>query len=449
MLYRKIESFIHDYFTSESDKILVITGARQIGKSFIIRHVANKVYKNVLEINLIDDYEGDRVFESIRSTEDFYLALSSFGSEKLGSYEDTMIFLDEIQKYPHLLTMLKFLREEKRYHFVASGSLLGIALKTTTSVPAGSIVLKRMYPLDLEEFMIANGCGNDLLDAVRINFENLKPMPEGIHNRLMSLFKRYLLVGGLPDAVNEFLASRNIGRIRSVQNSVHALYAVDVTQYDEEHRLKIARIYDMVPSNMENKKKRIVYKDIEDNPAKRGEDYVEEIDYLIASGICLEVKAVTNPSFPLPESGRKNLLKLYLNDVGILTSILYRNNVNAILGDENSVNLGSVYECAVAMELAAHENSLYYYDNKKNGEVDYIIDDYKTLSSVPLEIKSGKDYSVHSALNRLVDNKDYRVKTAYVLSNEREVRRKGPICYIPIYYIMCFDGNGGDPDQML
>lgn len=449
MLFRKIESYINQYFISSTDKILLVTGARQIGKSFIIRHVGKRVFENFVEVNLIDDKQGQRLFESVTSTEDFYLTLGAIAADKLGQYDDTMIFLDEIQEYPHLLTMLKFLRQDRRYHIVASGSLLGLTLKSVVSLPIGSIQIKKMFPLDFEEFLIANNFSADLIASVKKYFTEKKSLPIAVHERLMFLFKRYLLVGGMPEAVNEYLLSRNIGKIREIQMSIHNLYALDASRYDDMHRLKIGRIYEMIPSNMENKKKRLVYKDIEDKKGKRADEYIEEIDYLISSGVALEVKAVSNPSFPLAESGRKNLLKLYLSDVGMLSAILYRNNIKAILDDQCSVNLGAVYESVAAMELAAHENSLYYYDNKTKGEVDYIIDDFDSLKSVPLEIKSGKDYTVHSALSRLVGNKDYDIDTAYVLSNEREVYNKGAIWYVPIYYIMCFDGNGGDADQLL
>lgn len=449
MLYRKIESPINEFYTSSNDKILIVAGARQVGKSFIVRHTLKKIFTNFLEINLIDDYDGPRLFEHVRSAEDFYLTVGAIDGARLGNYDDTIIFLDEIQKYPHLLTLLKFLRQDHRYHIVASGSLLGVTLKATTSIPIGSIEIMNMYPLDFEEFLIANNCGKDIIEAVKNGFANAESIPLPVHERLMYLFKRYLLVGGMPEAVNEYLKSRNIGNIRSIQMSIHRLYQLDASQYDTDHRLMISKIYDMIPSNMENKKKRLVYKDIEEKKGKRGDDYLEEIDYLVSSGVALEVKAVANPSFPLPESGRKNLFKLYLNDVGMLTAILYRNNISAILNDEKSVNLGSVYENVVAMELASQDNELYYYDNKKNGEVDYLIDDYSTSTSLPLEVKSGKDYTIHSALTRLIENPDYRISRGIVLSNEHRVYTKDGVTYMPIYYVMGFRSLHGDPTQLL
>lgn len=421
MLYRTVEAAIYQHLSGNPDKVLVVNGARQIGKSFIIRYVGRKIFKNFVEINLIEDSEGARVFSKVKTTDDFYFALGIVAGGSLGDKSDTLVFLDEIQEYPHLLTMLKFLRQEGRYTYVASGSLLGLTLKKTTSIPLGSISILRMYPLDFGEFLIANGVGREAIAKMRENFIAGESLTEGVHDKIISLFKRYLLVGGMPDAVNAYLESRNIVKVREIQRDIHSLYAIDASKYDEEHRLKIARIYNLIPSNLENKKKRLVYKEIEDKKGKRADDYMEEIDYLISSGIALDIKAISNPLFPLKESEHKNLLKLYLNDVGLLTSVLYRNNVNAVLNDEASINLGSVYECVVASELAAHDNELFYYDNRTRGEVDFLIDDFNSLSVIPLEVKSGKDYKRHSALTRFVSTPDYHINRGYVLSNNRLV----------------------------
>lgn len=449
MLYRKVQHIIYQHLSGNSDKVLVVSGARQIGKSFIIRYVGNQIFRNVVEINLIEDFDGPKIFENVRTTDDFYFALGIVAGAHLGDSSDTLIFLDEIQKYPHLLTMLKFLRQEGRYKYVASGSLLGVTLKRSTSIPIGSIVILKMYPLDFEEFLIANGIGKETIDSMRNLFQAKESLSEGVHEKILSLFKRYLLVGGLPDAVNAYLDTRNIVKVRAIQRDIHDLYIVDASQYDERHHLKIERIYNLVPSNLENKKKRIIYKDIEDKKGKRAEDYEEEMEYLISSGITLEVKAISNPIFPLAESEYKNLLKLYMNDVGLLTSLLFRNNVNAVLNDEASINLGSVYECVVATELAAHDNNLFYYDNRSRGEVDYLIDDFQSLSVVPIEVKSGKDYKRHSALSRFVSTPDYMIRQAYVLSNSRDVETDGKITYIPIYYIMFIAGNNMDEEILI
>lgn len=449
MLKRKFESVIENFLLREKDKILLVNGARQIGKSFLIRYVGRRMYKTFIEINLKEDKENDKVFEDVGSTSDLYIRLSNYTSEPLGNIEDTLIFLDEIQAYPKLLTLLKFLRQEGRFRFIASGSELGIALSQTPSVPIGSISIKEMYPLDFEEFLWASGVGKDWIEDVRRHFERKDSLSESAHRVMLRHFKYYLLVGGLPEAVNAFLADRTIVRVRGIQTDIHNLYKIDASQYDETHRLSIRKIYDLIPSNLENKKKRIVYKNIENKKGKTFTDYAEEFEYLTNSGVALEVSAISNPHFPLIESDQKKLVKLYLNDVGLLTNILYSLNVNAVLQDIRSINLGTVYESVVAQELAAHGFTLHYYDNKKKGEVDFLIDDYSSLSVLPIEVKSGKDYKQHSALSGFLNNADYGVKKAIVFSNNREVSEEEGIHYLPVYFVMFLSNSPEESNPLL
>ena len=436
MLKRKFTSVLEQYLTENTNKILLVNGARQIGKSYLIRYVGKKLYPHFVEINLQKDKEGPAIFSHVHTTQELYMQVSTIANEILGNKSDTLIFLDEIQAYPHLLTMLKFLREDGRYHFIASGSQLGIALAETTSVPMGSVAIETMYQLDFEEFLWANGAGQEAIEGMRDLFEKRQPLPEGLHRYILQQFQYYLLVGGLPDAVNHFVESHNMREVRDIHRDIHELYRTDTSQYDEERKLMIRRIYDMVPSQLENRKKRIVYQNIEDKKGKHFADYQDEFEYLIESGITLEVKAVSQPKYPLAESSSKNLLKLYLNDVGLLTYLLYGLNINAVLQDERSINLGTVYESVVAQELRAHGFKLYYYDNKKKGEVDFLINDYSTTQVLPLEIKSGKDYKEHSALSKFLDEKEYNIHQAIVFSNEPRVWQDKGIWYMPIYYIM-------------
>ena len=436
MLYRKISSIIEEHLKSGSSKILLVDGARQVGKTYIIRHVGEKLFPNYIEINMVEDFLGAKLFEGIKSVEDFYLQVSMLHGNKMKEKENTLIFIDEIQAYPHLLTLLKFLSQDDKFTFIASGSLLGVTLSETTSIPMGSIRKVRMFPLDFEEFLYANGMNRIVISSMRKKYERLEALDEPMHNKMMDLFRKYLLVGGLPDAVNAYLQTKNIQRVREIQNEIHDYYVADVSKYGAERKLKIRRIYELIPSNMENKKKRVVAQSIEEKKGKTFADYQDEFEYLISAGIALDVQAISNPVFPLIESSGKNLLKLYLNDVGILTAILYGNNIRAVLNDDRSINLGAVYESVVASELAAHGHELFYYDNRNKGEVDYLIDDYDNLSALPIEVKSGKDYAVHSALSNFVKNEEYHIKKAFVLSNERTVKTNGKITYLPIYYVM-------------
>lgn len=448
MLYRKIEALIEAHLKANSKRILLIDGARQVGKTYIIRYVGQKMFENFIEINMVEDSLGNRLFANTKTVEDFYLQVSMLAGSKMKQKENTLIFIDEIQAYPHLLTLLKFLSQDGKFNFIASGSLLGVTLSQTTSIPMGSIRKIRMFPLDFEEFLYANGMNEIAISAMRKKFERLESLEESMHERIMDLFRKYLLVGGLPDAVNSYLSEKNIQSVREIQSEIHDYYAADASKYDGEKKLKIRRIFDLIPSNMENKKKRVVAQNIENKRGKTFGDYQDEFEYLISAGIALNVQAISNPVFPLIESAGKNLLKLYLNDVGILTGILYGNNIRAILDDEKSVNLGSVYESVVASELMAHGYKLFYYDSRSKGEVDYLIDDYDSLSAVPIEVKSGKDYTVHSALNAFVQNEDYHIKKAFVLSNARKITTNGKITYIPIYFIMFFQNSVGNSKNL-
>lgn len=451
MLYRKIASKIESFLKSEKKRMLVVSGARQVGKSYIIREVGMRLYSNFIEVNMEDDKQSNRLFENARTVEDFMIALSTIAGAKMKDSEKTLVFIDEIQAYSHLLTLAKFLVEDGRFIYIASGSQLGIALKTTQSIPIGSIELLSMYPLDFEEFLIANGVGELLINEMRRKFEAKEALNESLHMKVMDYFRKYLLVGGMPSAVNTYLSEHNMVSVRNIHRDISLLYKNDAAKYESEslRKLKIQRIYDMVPSNLEKVKKRIVAKDIELKKGKRMADYQDEFEYLISSGITLEVQAISKPSYPLVENSGKNLLKLYMSDIGLLTGILYHNDVLPIMNDKCGVNLGSVYENVVAQELKAHGFKLYYYDNKKNGEVDFLIDSVDLLSALPIEVKSGKDYYIHTALNNLLKVDEYKITNGIVFSNEEKVYNNGNVIYMPIYYVMFLRSSAFDNSEFV
>lgn len=451
MLYRKIASKIESFLKSEKKRMLVVSGARQVGKSYIIREVGMRLYSNFIEVNMEEDKQSNRLFENARTVEDFMIALSTIAGAKMKDSEKTLVFIDEIQAYSHLLTLAKFLVEDGRFTYIASGSQLGIALKTTQSIPIGSIELLAMYPLDFEEFLIANGVGELLINEMRRKFEAKEALNESLHMKVMDYFRKYLLVGGMPSAVNTYLSEHNMVSVRNIHRDISLLYKNDAAKYESEslRKLKIQRIYDMVPSNLEKVKKRIVAKDIELKKGKRMADYQDEFEYLISSGITLEVQAISKPSYPLVENSGKNLLKLYMSDIGLLTGILYHNDVLPIMNDKCGVNLGSVYENVVAQELKAHGFKLYYYDNKKNGEVDFLIDSVDLMSALPIEVKSGKDYYIHTALNNLLKVDEYKITNGIVFSNEEKVYNNGNVIYMPIYYVMFLRSSAFDNSEFV
>ena len=439
MLERKIEKTLSKYYKDPSAPIMIVDGARQVGKTYIIRQTASKYFKNYIEINLQNDFENTKSFDKVRSVETFEIVLTSlYGANKLGNINNTIIFLDEIQVYPHLITLLKPLKQQNKYRFIASGSLLGITLKHIF-IPMGSIQEVNLYPLDFEEFLWATKkVGKNVIEYLKQCYIKKESVTDALHPIMMDYFKKYLLTGGLPDAVLRFVDNLNITEMRNIQSEIIQQYKADAAKYDSTNNLKIRRIYDLMPSYMENKVKRVKVKDIEENKKAEFKNYIDEFDYLINSGVALATYAISNPSsFPLLQSMSKNLVKLYFNDVGLLTNILYKNNVNAVLyNQDNNINLGSVYETVVATELKAHGHELYYFDSKKIGEVDFLINDYDSLKILPIEIKSGKDSSNFKALPKLISIDSKVINKGYIFYNENEIKEQNNIFYFPIYLIM-------------
>ena len=449
---RKIYDEILEWKEKRSNKYaLLIKGARRVGKSTIAEEFAKKEFKSYILIDFAHTSKAIiELFDDTYNLDFFFLQLQQLTGIRLYENESVIIF-DEVQLLPKARQAIKYLVADGRYKYIETGSLLSIKKNTKDILIPSEEHKISMYPMDFEEFLYANGVGEVAIDAMRESFNNNQALSDTMHDKMLDLFRKYLLVGGLPKAVEVFVESRNVVEFRSIQKETHDLYGVDASKYEEEHdkKLKIRRIFDMIPSNLENKKKRVVIKDIEDKKWKRTNDYLDEFDYLISAGITLGVKAISTPTYPLVENSGKNLLKLYLNDVGILSGIFYRNNIKAIMSEIKSINLGSIYETVVAQELRAHGYDLYYYDNKKNGEVDFLIDDADNLSNIPIEVKSGKDYTVHSALDKFIANDDYNIRKAYVLSNEREVFVDNGITYVPIYYIMFFQNISNVVEEFL
>lgn len=437
-MYRKIENYIKEYLSSNKERILCITGARQIGKTYIIHKVIHELYPNCIELNFDEDNRNNQLFKDIRTTEEFYIQLSIQYGNIMDTPSNTIIFLDEIQTYPQFFSMLKQLREENKYKYICSGSLLGLALQNGKNglTPMGSITEKHMYPMDFEEFLIANNVGSTVIDYLRNCYINKLTVKESIHTSIMNYFLSYLYVGGLPSSIKEFVESKNVMNIKEIQQDIYSFYGQDASKYDYENKLNIKKVYDSLLSNIDSKVKRVQFTEIDKKESARYTTYKNEFEYLIHSGIALECKALSEPKFPLVQSTSKNLFKLYFNDVGILTYLLYRNNINAILKNRTGVNLGSVYETVVAEELKAHDHDLFYYDRKKVGEVDFLVNDYDNLCVLPIEIKSGKEGYSYRALPKLVEDNNYRIQKGLVLSNDNETKEVGKIIHMPIYNIM-------------
>ncbi len=436
MFRRKIEEILVKNYQDKNAKILIVEGARQIGKTFIIRTTASKHFKNYIEINLKVDFENKQNFLSIRTTKDFYLYVSAMFKTDQANLINTIIFLDEIQYYPHLITLLKDLYKESKFRYIAAGSLISLTLKQIF-IPMGAIEEVEMFPLDFEEFLWANQVSEEAVDYLKSAFLNLTPINDAIHKRILSLFKDYLIAGGLPAAVKEYVLNQNVKATRKIQTKIYKYYQEDASKYQENTKLKIIQIYQSLPANMSNKVKRVNFKTIENKFNSSLEKYQKEFDYLSSAGITHQARAVLNFRFPFFESSAKNLLKLYLNDVGLLTNLLFKNNIMPILNTDKCANLGSVYEHACATELRTHGHDLFYFDSRTVGRVDFLINGYDTLSPVAIEIKSGNDLNNFRALPKLIDkNGKYKLAKGYVFGNKNIVKQEGNLITLPIYLIM-------------
>ena len=437
-MYRKIENYIKDYLLSDNQRILCIDGARQIGKTYVVSKVIHELFNNCIELNFDEDSRNNKEFADIKNTEDFYIQLSIKYGNMMGDSTNTVIFLDEIQVYPQFFSMLKQLAKENRFKYICSGSLLGLALQNGKNglTPMGSITEKHMYPMDFEEFLLANGVGKEVFNYLEDCYKNNKTVKESIHISIMNYFFSYLYVGGLPAAVKEFVESKNVMKIKEIQKDIYSFYGQDASKYDFEHKLNIKRVYEALLSNIDSKVKRVQFTYIENKENARFSTYKDEFEYLINSGIALLCRALSEPKFPLIQSTSKNLFKLYFNDVGILTYLLYKNNINAILKSKAGVNLGAVYETVVAQELIAHGHDLFYYDRKKVGEVDFLVNDYDNLCVLPIEIKSGKEGYSYRAMPKFLETEGYRMRKGYILSNENKIKINDKIIHMPIYNIM-------------
>ncbi len=428
MLKRKIDKYIRDYYRNNRNALL-ITGARQTGKTFSIREFGRN-FKSFIEINFVETPSAIKVFETANNAADILLRISAMTSTPLIKGE-TLIFFDEVQQCPEIVTAIKFLVDEGSYRYVLSGSLLGVELKDLRSEPVGYMGVKEMFPLDFEEFILNVGVGTTVVDALRSNWENRTPVDNFIHEKLMELFRLYIVVGGMPSSVNKYLETNNLQYVVAIQNDILQLYKRDITQYDKDNKLKIGDVFKLIPSELNAKNKRFILKRL--NEHAKFDRYQDEFLWLSNAGVALPVYNVEEPKPSLILSKTRNLFKLFQNDIGLL-SAQYANGIQLrIIQNETGLNFGAIYENAVAQELKAHGYDLYYYNSKKRGEIDFLIEDSGMV--IPIEVKSGKDYTSHRALTNVILSDEFDIPKAVVLTNGN-LKEEGKVVYAPIYMVM-------------
>lgn len=437
MLKRKIDHYIKRYYETTRNALL-ITGARQIGKTYSIREFG-KSFKSFVEINFIDNPEAVEVFRGAKSSTDILLRLSAMTTTPLIK-DETLIFFDEVQKCPEMVTAIKFLVDEGSYRYILSGSLLGVELKDLRSEPVGYMGVKDMYPLDFEEFISCVGIDDKIINSLRNAWEERVPVDEFVHSKIMELFRLYLVVGGMPAAVSKYIESNNLQAVMAVQQDVIRLYKRDIAQYDPDNKLYIEEIFNLIPPELNAKNKRFILKRL--NEYAKFERYQNSFLWLKNAGVALPVYNVEEPKMPLLLARSRNLFKLFQSDIGLLAAQYAEGIQLRIIKGEKDINFGSIYENAVAQELATHGIEPYYYNNKKRGELDFIIElGGKVL---PIEVKSGKDYEIHRALSNIMDCEEYEFPEAVVFCNDN-LRVEDKLVYAPIYMVMFLEKSNAAP----
>lgn len=430
------------HFFSTQNKALLITGARQTGKTFVIRQYAKNAAKNLVELNFLENEAAGKLFAGAVNSRDILLRISALTDVPLEKGK-TVIFFDEVQECPEIVTAVKFLVEEGSYQYILSGSLLGVELKDIRSIPVGYMDIFEMYPLDFEEFCRANGVSEHILTVLCQCYEEKKPVDELVHDKMMELFRLYLIVGGMPEAVNTFLRTNNLKLVEDIQKGIVRLYKKDIAKYDPEHKLYLEEIFSLIPSELNQKNKRFILKNLNEN--FKFSRYENSFIWLKEAGVALPTYCASEPTLPLLLSRSTNLFKLFSSDVGLLASMYMDGLQLRILNREVDINFGSVYENVIAQELRAHGFDLYYYNSKKMGELDFLVEyEGKVL---PIEVKSGKGYTRHAALNNVLAAENYDIPQGLVLCNEN-VSKADKIIYYPIYMIM-FLKKEADKEDMI
>ena len=426
MINRKIDSYLERFYENQG-KALLVTGVRQSGKSFSIRHFGETHFESFIEINFIEMPDATEIIARAKDSKDMLMRLSALTNRPLIEGK-TLFFFDEVQECPSVVTAIKFLVEEGSYRYILSGSLLGIELNDLRSEPVGYMDVVEMFPLDMEEFFLALGLNRNVLDEVKSAYRQKKAVEDFIHKKMMELFRLYLIVGGMPAVVQKYIDTNNLQAVLAEQQAILRLYKRDIAKYDRNHKLYIEEIFNMIPPELNAKNKRFIMKNLNEN--MKFSRYENSFVWLKDAGVAIPVYNVEEPTIPLMLSRSRNLFKLFQNDIGLLTCQFSDGIQLRLLKDEKGINFGSIYENVVAQELRAHGFELYYFNSKKQGELDFVVELGGKI--IPIEVKSGKDYQRHSALSNVLSNKDYQIEEAVVFNNDN-LSQSDHILYLPIY----------------
>ena len=429
MLKRKLTKDLENWLKSGHDKALLLTGARQVGKTTAVREFAGKFYKHFVEVNFVKNPIAKQAFDGRLSTAEIVMNLSAMGYGPFNKGE-TLIFLDEIQECPNARTAIKFLVEEGLFDIIESGSLLGINYKPVTSYPVGFEEEVKVYPLDFEEFLWARNIGDEVIGRLRDSYQNLQPVPDFIHQQISKFYREYLVVGGMPEVVQKFVTDPDFQKTLKLQKNILTTYRSDITNYAGNQQVLVKRIFDAMPSELGKEDKRFVLANLEKGASLR--KYEDPTQWLVDAGIAYY--SINTRSFELPFEAVENrrLFKLYMVDTGLLCSSLLKNMQFQVMNGDISINEGSLTENFVAAALSAKQIPLHYYDKKSRQELDFVFPENGKISII--EVKSGDDYKRHASMDAAIREHKSEIERAIVLCKGNVV--KDDVLYLPQYMAM-------------
>ncbi len=431
MLKRKAYQKLLDWKNQKKKPALFIYGARQIGKTTLIRTFAEEQYESYVEINFILDENAKLIFADKYDADTIISNLTAYVRKPLVPGK-TLILFDETQACPEVRTAIKFLVEDGRFDYIETGSMLGVMYKDVRSYPVGFEDIYQMFPMDFEEYLMANGVQETTVQELKACYDEEKPIPPLIHQTMLKLFQTYVVVGGMPQVVQTYVDTHDIGRVIETQNSILAQYRLDISQYAQgNEKIKIKSIFDSIPAQLNDKKKRFILSHLDENG--RMNRYENSFVWLSDAGVALPCYNITAPEPPLQLNEKRNLFKLFMGDVGLLCAACMENIQFGILNGDLSINMGSILENVMAMQLKSNGYSLYYFDTKKYGELDFVIQN--GMHTELIEIKSGGDYKKHNALDAVRKVKEWKIKKSYVFCRDN-LSVEGNIKYLPWYMIM-------------
>lgn len=430
MFRRKIINELNTWKQETTNKALLIKGARQVGKTTVVRQFAKANYKNFVEINFEQMPIARQAFDGNLDARSILINLSAmgFGPLKPGK---TLIFFDEIQSCPKARTAIKFLVEDGQYDYIESGSLLGINYKDVSSYPVGFEHELNMFPLDFEEFLWACNISEEVISTLKDCYENLRPVPSFLHQQIMERYRQYLIVGGMPEVVATYLSNENFNRTVTNQKDILTGYRNDISKYAGKDKILVKSVFDAIPEQLSKQDKRFILASIEKNASQR--KYGAPTQWLVDAGIAYYSFNVGSFELPFPSHENLKLYKLFFVDSGLMCAMMLDNIQAKVLTGEIFVNEGALAENYVAGELAKHGISLNYYDRKSKHELDFVFPEENKISII--EVKSGKDYKKHSSLNMAQHLFDDKINRKIVMSGNNLEFEKG-ILYLPFYMSM-------------